>query len=236
MKQTIKLGIILVILLSLLCFAGCSIDTSDYSVASYNIVWTECEGEIGTDYLPTRVYYQIDGISTKQYIGCKYRDSGIGADEYPVLMKHKKFENSFEFKISSAKLIISKSGRNFSDEEWRSFGDNITVQVVHQIDNPIAEQLANSIIVADYLDYDDIIESGIHFDSSNYICDGEGNYLRLQFTLKDYDTLIWIAYVLKHDGTYYIEINEDISKTYFLLCSDEFASIIDKVCNEHDLN
>lgn len=113
MKQTIKLGIILIILLSLLCFAGCSIDPSDYSVASYNIVWTECEGEIGTDYLPTRVYYQIDGISTKQYIGCKYRDKGIGADEYPVLMKHKEFVNSFEFNISSAKLILSKSGRIF---------------------------------------------------------------------------------------------------------------------------
>lgn len=80
-----------------------------------------------------------------------------------------------------------------------------------------------------------MIESGIHFDSSNYICDDEGNYLRLQFTLKDYDTLSWIAYVLKYDGTYYIEINEDINKPQFLLCSDEFASIIEKVCNEHDL-
>ena len=237
MKQKIRFGIILIILLSLLCFAGCSIDPSDYSVASYNIVWTECEGEIGTNYLPTRVYYQIDDISAEQYIGCKYRNSGIGAGEHPVLMKHKDFENSLEFNISSAKLILSKSGKNFSEEEWRSFGQSIIVQEVHQIDGTIAEQLANSIVSADYVDYyNDIIGRGIHFDSSNFIRDSEGNFLRLQFTLKDYDTLSWIAYVLNHNGTYYIEINEDIYNQQYLLCSDEFTAVLDKICNEYDLS
>lgn len=232
MKQTSKLGIIFTLILLTLCLAGCSVDPSNYTVASFNIVWTESKGEIRKEYIPTRVYYKIEGISTDQYIGCKYHGSGIGANVAPVLMKRKDFDHTLEFDTSSAKLILSKSGVNFSQEEWKSFGKNMMVQELLQLDPAVAEQVANAIIAADYIDYK---ASGVSFDGSTYICDADENFLRIQFSLKDYDNLCWIAYVLKYDGAYYIEIKEDLYITQYLLCSDEFASVLDRVCDENNL-
>ena len=233
MKQTLKSGITLIIIFSLLCLVGCSFDPSDYSVVSYNIIWTECEREILTEYLPTRVYYEIAGISTDRYIGCKYRGNGIGADEDPVLMQHNDYEDALELNISSARLILSESGKNYSQEEWMSYGKNIVVEELLQIDLGIAEQLADAIVAENYFDYNG---NGIYFDSSNYICDNEGKYLRLQFTLKHYDTLSWIAYILKHEGGYYIEVKKDINNPQFLVCGEEFAELLDIVFDEYNLN
>jgi hypothetical protein len=231
-----KISIILVFCVTiLLCVTACNPpDISEYQPVSGNIVWNEGR-KIATEF-PGRRYYEIEGVPTDEYIACKWRQAGKGAASYPLFMKHKDFNGNWELDASSAELIISKSGLNLSDDEWSSFGQSIIVQEVHQIDGTIAEQLASSIVSADYMDYNDILELGIHFDGSNYIRDSEGNYLRLRFPLKEHDALSWIAYILVHDGTYYIEINEVIYKSRFLLCDNEFASIIDKVCDEYDLN
>lgn len=217
----------------LVCLAACGApDLSEYRPVNCNIVWNEGR-KIATEF-PGRIYYEIEGVPTDEYIACKWRQEGIGAAFYPLFMVHKDFEGNWELDASSAKLIISKSGLNLSNDEWSSFGKSIVVQEVHRIDGTMAEQLASSIVSADYLDYDDM--PGIHFDASNYIRDSEGNYLRLQFALKDYDNLSWIAYILVHDGTYFIEINEEIYKSRFLLCDSEFATVIERVCAEYDLN
>lgn len=233
-KKKVLFVLIYCIIISLSFIACDTSKISDYSIVSANIVWKEGE-KIQTEY-PGRIYYKIKDVPTDEYIACRWRAKGFGEAFYPVLMQHKDYQGKWELDASSAKLIMSATGLILSDDAWHSFGQSILVQEVHQIDSAFAEQLANSIMVADYLDYDDINESGIHFDRSNYICDSEGNFLSLHFTLKDYNNLSWIAYILKHNGTYYIEINEDIYKSQYLLCGAEFASIIDKVCNEYDLN
>lgn len=232
MKNKISLVLVICIFI-LLCFPACGApDISEYRAVSGNIVWNEGR-KIATEF-PGRIYYEIEGVPTEAYIACKWRQEGIGAAFYPLFMMHKDYEGNWELDASSAKLIISKSGLNLSDEEWSSFGQSIMVQEVHQIDGTLAEQLASRIVSADYLDYDDM--PGIYFYASNYIRDSEGNFLRLQFTLKDYDNLSWIGYVLVHDGTYYIQIEEDAKKSKYLLCDNEFADIIDQICHEYDLN
>ena len=229
-----KISIILVFCVTiLLCVTACNPpDISEYQPVSGNIVWNEGR-KIATEF-PGRIYYEIEGVPTDEYIACRWRQAGKGAAFYPLFMKHKDFEGNWELDASSAKLIISKSGLNLSDDEWRSFGQSILVQEVYQIDGTIAERLASSIVSGDYLDYDDL--PGVYFLAENYVRDNEENYLRLQFTLKDYDNLRWIAYIMVHDGTYYIQIEEDAKKSKYLLCDNEFASIIDKDCDEYDLN
>lgn len=231
-----KIFIIMILCMIItLCFTSCGIpNISEYHTVSGNIVWNEGY-KIDTKF-PGRIYYEIEGVPTEEYIACKWRDKGIGVESVPILMKHKDFEGNWELDASSAKLIISESGHNLSDDEWSSIEQNIIVQEVYKFDGAIAEQLANSIISADYIEYKDLSESGILFNLSNYICDSEGHFLRLHFTLKDYDALSWIACILKYDDTYYIEIKEDIHNPQFLVCSDEFAALLDEVCNEYDLN
>jgi hypothetical protein len=229
-----KISIILVFCVTiLLCVTACNPpDISEYQPVSGNIVWNEGR-KIATEF-PGRIYYEIEGVPTDEYIACKWRQTGIGAASYPLFMKHKDFDGNWELDASSAELIISKSGLNLSDDEWSSFGQSIIVQEVRQIDGTIAERLASSIVSGDYLDHDDL--PGVYFLAENYVRDNEENYLRLQFTLKDYDNLRWIAYIMVHDGTYYIQIEEDTTKSKYLLCDNEFASVIDKVCDEYDLN
>jgi hypothetical protein len=229
-----KISIILVFCVTiLLCVTACNPpDISEYQPVSGNIVWNEGR-KIATEF-PGRRYYEIEGVPTDEYIACKWRQAGKGAASYPLFMKHKDFDGNWELDASSAELIISKSGLNLSDDEWRSFGQSILVQEVYQIDGTIAERLASSIVSGDYLDHDDL--PGVYFLAENYVRDNEENYLRLQFTLKDYDNLRWIAYIMVHDGTYYIQIEEDTTKSKYLLCDNEFASVIDKVCDEYDLN
>ena len=64
-----KILILLLTACMLLSFTGCSfyslmMDPDDYTVASYNIVWTSCEGEIekelSTQY--SRVFYRITDV------------------------------------------------------------------------------------------------------------------------------------------------------------------------------
>jgi hypothetical protein len=229
-----KISIILVFCVTiLLCVTACNpLDISEYQPVSGNIVWNEGR-KIATEF-PGRRYYEIEGVPTDEYIACKWRQAGKGAASYPLFMKHKDFDGNWELDASSAELIISKSGLNLSDDEWSSFGQSILVQEVYQIDGTIAERLASSIVSGDYLDHDDL--PGVYFLAENYVRDNEENYLRLQFTLKDYDNLRWIAYIMVHDGTYYIQIEEDTTKSKYLLCDNEFASVIDKVCDEYDLN
>lgn len=225
-----KIFAVLMCIISILLFlSSCSKpDISEYHKANWNIVWNEGH-KIDTQY-PGRVYYEIEGVPTDEYIACKWRDRGVGAACYPNFLQHNDFEGEWEFDVSSAKLILSESGFNLSEDEWSSFGQSIVVQEVHQIDSTIAEHLANSIL-SDSPEY----TYGILFNGSHYLLDSERHFLRLQFTLKEYNNLKWIAYIIKYDNSYYIEVRTSDYSTDLLLCSDEFASIIDQVCEEYGI-
>ena len=213
-----------------LCLSSCGKpDISEYYGVSCNIVWNEGR-KIDSEF-PSKIYYEIDGVPTDQYIACKWRENGIGVTFYPRLLQHKDNEGKWKFDVSSAKLIISKRGiDNTDDKAWSTYGQSIVVQEVCPIDYAIAEQLANDILSAspNYADRD--------FYGEPFLHDSELNYLSLHISLKEYSSLSFVANILKNGEKYYIEIKEDVFISRYLLCSDEFASLLDKVCNEYDLS
>ena len=214
----------------LLCLSSCGKpDISEYYAVSCNIVWNEGR-KIDSEF-PSKIYYEIEGVPTDQYIACKWRENGIGVTFYPRLLQHKDNEGKWEFDVSSAKLIISKRGiDNTDDEAWTTYGQSIVVQEVCPIDYAIAEQLAKDILSdsPNYADRD--------FYGEPFLHDSELNYLSLHFTLKEYNSLSFVANILKNGDKYYIEIKEDVYISRLLLCSDEFESLLDQVCIEYDLS
>ena len=214
----------------LLCLSSCGKpDISEYYAVSCNIVWNEGR-QIDSEF-PSKIYYEIEGVPTDQYIACKWRENGIGVAFYPRLLQHKDNEGKWEFDVSSAKLIISKRGiDNTDDEAWTTYGQSIVVQEVCPIDYAIAEQLAKDILSdsPNYADRD--------FYGEPFLHDSELNYLSLHFTLKEYNSLSFVANILKNGDKYYIEIKEDVYISRLLLCSDEFESLLDQVCIEYDLS
>ena len=214
----------------LLCLSSCSKpDISEYYVVSCNVLWDEGR-KIDSEF-PSKIYYEIEGVPTDQYIASKWRGKGIGVSFYPRFMQHKDYDGKLEFDVSSAKLIINKRGiDNTDDKAWSTYGRSIVVQEVCQIDYAISEQLANDILS----DSPKYVNSD--FFGQPFLCDDERNYLSLHFTLKDYSNLSFVASILRYGPKYYIEIKEDVYISNYLLCSDEFAALLDKVCNEYDLN
>lgn len=215
----------------LFCLSSCGKpEISEYYEVSCNIVWNEAR-KIDSEF-PSIIYYEIEGVPTNQYIACKWRESfGIGVSFYPRLLQHKDNEGKWEFDVSSAKLIISKRGINEADDKaWRTYGQSIVVQEVCPIDYAIAEQLANDILS------DSPIYADRNFYGEPFLLDSDLNYLSLHFTLKEYSSLSFVANILKNGEKYYIEIKEDVYISRYLLCSDEFASLLDKVCIEYDLS
>lgn len=214
----------------LLCLSSCGKpDISEYYGVSCNIVWNEGH-KIDSEF-PSKIYYEIEGVPTDQYIACKWRENGIGVTFYPRLLQHKDNEGKWKFDVSSAKLIISKRGiDNTDDKAWSTYGQSIVVQEVCPIDYAIADQLANDILSdsPNYADRD--------FYGEPFLHDSELNNLSLHFTLKEYSSLSFVASILKNGDKYYIEIKEDVYISRLLLCSDEFASLLDKVCIEYDLS
>ena len=214
----------------LLCLSSCGKpDISEYYAVSCNIVWNEGR-KIDSEF-PSKIYYEIEGVPTDQYIACKWRENGIGVTFYPRLLQHKDNDGKWEFDVSSAKLIISKRGIDSTDDEaWATYGQSIVVQEVCPIDYAIAEQLAKDILSdsPNYADRD--------FYGEPFLHDSELNYLSLHFTLKEYNSLSFVANIQKNGDKYYIEIKEDVYISRLLLCSDEFASLLDQVCIEYDLS
>ena len=206
------------------------IDLSEYGVASYNVVWTECNKKIKSrfigDDLSSRVYYRIENVPVDQYIACKWRNAGLGTVEFPVLMQHKDYEGNLELDTSSAKLYLGVSGLDFSDDNWQNCGQQIMKKKVAQIDSAIAEDIAKA-INTELLEYDDVKQ--ILLDSKDYLRNADNDYLYLVFSLKEYNNLFWVAHIIEVDGNYLLEIKEDLTSRCYLLCSDEFTFVIDEL-------
>ena len=221
-----------------MCLSSCGKpDISEYYGVSCNIVWNEGR-KIDSEF-PGKIYYEIDGVPTDQYIACKCSENGIGVTFYPRLLQHKDNEEKWEFDVSSAKLIISKRGIDSDDDKaWSTYGQSIVVKEVCQIDYAIAEQLANDILSdsPNYVSPKFEYPADQNYLGTPFLHDSELNYLSLYFTLKEYSSLNFIANILKNGDKYYLEIKEDVYISNLLLCSDEFASLLDKVCSEYDLS
>lgn len=235
MKKTIIfISVLLSFLIILLFTIGCwceylRIDPDDYYIVDYNIVWTEYKRERWTSVFPSRyTYYEIQNIPTNEYIACRFYDFG---ENFTMLMKHKNFEGNLELDASSAKFFIGDVG--CSHDEWSVYGEKILQKEVAQVDIAIAEKLVNN-ITADSPQYDDPYELyGSHW---TYLYNDEGEVLRLTFSIKEYDELVWQALILKIDELYFIQTNEKIYSNNLLLCSEELASVIDEICEKENLS
>lgn len=235
MRRILQLVVVLALfLLVLQCFTSCSIDPSDYSVMSYNIVWNEIAKEVRTDYLPTRVYYQINNVPSDQYLACKYRGGGLGADEYPVLMRNNNAESSLTLDTESAKLFLGRFDVHFTEEDWLAYGQRIMKQELAQVESTVAEQLVNR-ITADSPEYINVGEYDHWSDRAYYLYNDDGDVLRLQFSIEEYDSLLWIAFIVKYEDSYFIEIKEGLYDMQYLRCPDDFASVIEKISDEYSL-
>lgn len=212
-----------------------TVDTSDYVAFDYNVVWVECDKKLKSEYLPTRVYYTIENVPSDAYIACKAYESGIGADAFPVVKRPKGTESSLELDISSATLFMGQFDFNFSDEEWRSYGKSIQKQDVAKLDDEIACQLASSITAENppYINPGDC--ENWYTTGRNYLNNSENHILMLRFSLKEYDGLLWVAYVIANQGQYYIRINEGLYDYQYLPCSDELTALIDSLVDEYEL-
>lgn len=231
-----KLLIVAFLLFGLLIpyMTGCSMDVSDYSICSYNIVWNESVKKVRTDYLPTRVYYQINNVPSDQYLACKYRGGGLGADEYPVLMRNNNAESSLTLDTESAKLFLGRFDVHFTEEDWLAYGQRIMKQELAQVESAVAEQLVNR-ITADSPEYINVGEYDHWSDRANYLYNDDGDVLRLQFSIEEYDSLLWIAFIVKYEDSYFIEIKEGLYDMQYLRCPDDFASVIEKISDEYSL-
>ena len=100
-----------------------------------------------------------------------------------------------------------------------------------------SKNLVNN-ITADSPQYDDPYElCGSHWTQrSDYLYNDEGEVLRLTFSIKEYDELVWQALILKIDELYFIQTNEKIYSNNLLLCSEELASVIDEICEKENLS
>ena len=204
-----------------------TVDVSDYQAFDYNIVWTECDKEIKTEYLPTvRVFYRISNVPTDEYIAGKYRDGVFGADEHPIVMKRKDTEPSVKFDVSSAELFGGGSDVNFSTDDWLLYGQKVKRSDVTRLDQDLAGRLADA-LCADSPQYVDIKEYDNWYQRS-YLQNSEGDSLMLRFSIEQYDELLWMARIVKYEDSYFIEVKDTINSYQYLPCGDDLASVIEK--------
>ncbi len=225
MKKWIAAILAVCLLLSLTAcsFYSLLMDPDDYTVASYNIVWTSCEDEIEKDRFSrySRVFYRITDVPMQELVASKWRPAGIGSDNYPVLMKHKDFEGTFELDASACKLVAGR----FRADDWLTYGEQIMEHELTTVDPDIASRLIESIKTAEYVD-----RPGY---GSGHLHDGDHNMLRITFAIKGYEHLFWTALISKFEDQYYINVNEQIYVNHCLPCDDELASVIEQAWNEY---
>ncbi len=242
-------AIVLTLSFVTICLIGCSsffMKPADYTVVSQNIVWMEFENDKEirkTSIIPREYYYKIPDVPINEYVACRIIDTRPGGDQWPVIMKHKDFEHSLELNIDSAKLFLGGCDVNFSEDDWLSYGQTIMKQEVSQIDSTLAEKLVN-VITADSPEHFEFRDADGYFtdeyykwgEEASYLVDSDGNILRLQFPIEQYDYLIWIACIVKYEESYFIEIKSEWqSDSIYLYCPDEFAGVIEKACEEYNL-
>jgi hypothetical protein len=226
---TAILAVCLLLSLTACSFYSLMMDPDDYTAVSYNIVWTQCEDEIEKDLSShySRVFYRITDIPITDFVACKWRPAGIGSDEFTVLMQHKDFEGNPELDASCCKLFTG----SFFGDDWLTYGQQIMKTELLTIDPAIATQLMDSITAAAYVEESDEPNGS----ASEYLLDSDDNVLRITFAIKDYEHLFWIAYILKCEDQYYIEIKEDLYRSQYVLCSNELAAVLTEVCEEYGL-
>ena len=248
-KFSIRILELVLFLATILSVSSCSnstlyMDTSDYEVASYNIVWTECTRKIKKEFvinkLSSKIYYRIENVPADEYIACKWRDSGLGADEFPVLMKHKDNKGDLELDTSLAKLYLGdpNNGLNFSEDDWLKYGQKLMKTEVAQIDSLVAEDIING-INTNPLNYDDIpqlVDDYMSIQLHEPMHNDRGDCLYLSLPVKGYDNLFWMASLNKYGDKYFVIVKDGLHSESLLLCSDEFASVIEEIIKDYGLS
>ncbi len=236
---TVHLSLITILSVSSCSNSALFIDPSEYRVASYNIVWTDCNRKIKKEFiinkLSSKVYYRIENVPVDEYIACRWRDSGLGADEFPVLMKHKDYEGDLEPDTTLAKLYLGDP--NNAADDWLKYGQRLMKTEVAQIDKLVAEDIINGINTKP-LKYDDIpqlVDDYTSIRSHSPLRNDNGDFLYLSLPVKGYDNLFWMASLRKYGDKYFVFVKDGLHSESITLCNDEFASVIEAVIEAHGL-
>ena len=233
MKKSIKIFLIIMAVLIVSNVIICcvfSFDSDDYEYYRYNIVWKEAQREIQGEFLSGDTYYKIKGVKTKEFVGCRYSETFWFPWYEPVIMKHKDFEGDLTVDSTSARLILgSRPAKDFSLYE-----EEMEAQLVAQLDATSVQDIVdklNSETPDYYLDEKDFHDWAYLEATDGY------SHLKIVFSITDYDNLMWIGSVIKHDDRYFIRmINESDRKTnVYLPCGEELSKVIDSVVEEYDL-
>lgn len=236
MKKTIK--ILLIIAAVLIVFAiiknviNCvfSFNADNYEDYRYNIVWTEAQREIQGEFLSGRTYYKIKGVKTKEFVGSRYSKTFLFPYYEPVIMKHKDFEGDLTVDTTSARLILGSA----PTREWSLYGEKFEKQLVAQLDATLVQDIVDE-LNSKTPDYD--LYDKNYYDWSYLETIERHSFLRIVFSITEYDNLMWIGSVVKTDDGYFIRmINEsDRNANVYLPCGEELSKVIDSVVEEYNL-
>lgn len=226
---------LIIITVGIVYWVMSAIDVSDYHVLDYNIVWEECKKtEIDCRILPNvQVYYKIKNVPADEYIACKYRYNGVGADKVPRVLVHKDVDPSFKLDISSAGLFFGRlNGANFSDEDWLLYGKRIKESEILKIDEAVAKELADC-ITAENREYINTEDYEDWWQCKDYVYDSDKNVLMIQYPLEKYSELLWMANIVRYKDDYYIELNggphEYDQGSQHMRCPEELAVFIEQI-------
>ena len=235
MKKTL---IVVVMILALIGLTGCA-NVSEYEALDHNIYWVKGECVIKETIFPTCSYYKIDEIPINKMIARRSRSGMIGDVSHPAVLIHQDAVESLELDITTAKLVLANTYWSIPEKEWINLGECMTKSVVVNIESELAQKIADDIRTSElhyvdlYEEYDDWTGGTLPYIKKN----GEVGDMALQFTLADYDNLIWMAHSVVVQGDYYIQtlhFPEDGER--YIRCNEEFSTFLQEVIEEYGLS
>ncbi len=232
----ISLGAVLLLWVLVCCSIHMYINPDNYTVVDYNLVWTECDREIKSTFLSGYSYYKIKDIPFHEYVACTYRPFGKGIIPVPLVAKRNDFEGTLSFDTSAAMLCIADGLGDFEGDEWLALRENMVKKEIRRVDPAITEQIARCITEGeDYVLYGYFEKD----ERPQYLfCEGTYDWLMLQIPIREYDSLIWVADIMKAGDRYVLSVYSEKEHRghKYLICSDEFAALIHEIVVEHGLS
>ena len=240
MKKYVSMLVMLSVLF--ICLSSCMTEKrlAEYQPLDYNIIWEDTEKKISDGKIGGfDDYYQIKGIPKEEYLAFVGYDmkSGIGGYPYePTILVHQSKGTEYQLNMSSGKLIL-RCGLEKTDDEsyWSTLGQKLRFQVITEINNNLAESILKSIDTCDYVN-DEEYEGEFQFielpNEEVFV------YLGIQFAVKDYESLTWMATIKQiQENQYVIEINDNYNRyeMKYIRCSDELNAVIQEIVNEYGL-
>lgn len=229
--------------------SGCTINEpkltderlEEYSMFDYNVIWEKGDSVLRDSLVHD--YYSIAGIPQEEFIALRYKVVCLYEYWYlPVVLMHQDKGGEYSLDASTAQLTLRTSyvTDKENDEFWMDVGEKSRVQVICDIDEKIAKEVADSLIAKNrqYLTGEQL-EMYEHVTNELY-CEGPDEHTRfdlhIEFRLTGYENLVWTGHICKADQDYLIEIHTAILSKFpskLVRCSDELSAFIKQVDEEY---